>query len=252
MRAARTMGGMSNAQFLTRAQVRELDRLAIEEYGLPGIVLMENAGGGSARRVVELALVRPEAATRRVRVAVLCGTGNNGGDGYVLARHVANAGLAVDVFASGPRERLTSDAGLFRAVVERMGIDVHDIGDAASLERARGPLDRADILVDALLGTGFDGPVRGDMARVLDLVEELRTGGVQSALRTVVALDLPSGLDCDSGAPSKGTVRADFTLTFVAPKQGFASRAAQPHLGRVEVISIGTPIALVQRVRALG
>lgn len=236
---------MERIPALTRAQLAELDRRASEEYGLPGAVLMENAGRGAAEHVLALLAARHGRGQSAARVAVLCGPGNNGGDGCVVARHLANAGIAVEIFATHALEDLKGDAAIMRRAAEKMGVPIHDVASAEAFEAARSLLARGDVFVDGLLGTGFRGEVRPAIARIIQVVNDLRANrGVG-----VVALDLPSGLDCDTGRPSGATVRADLTVTFAAPKVGFEAAIARPFLGSVVVATIGAPAVLVERVR---
>lgn len=208
---------------LTRDQVREVDRLAIEELGIPGIVLMENA----ARNAAAEALTMMPAGGR---ATILCGGGNNGGDGYAMARLLHNAGRQVTIFAARDPASLTGDAAINAAIARQMGLIFTDTPD----------LHDADILIDALLGTGFGGEVRQPLA---GLIEAINAAG-----RPVLAVDVPSGLDCDTGKPAAATVRADVTVTFVAEKVGFAAPTAGPYLGRVVVADIGAPASLIDRV----
>jgi len=234
---------------LTRAELRELDRLAVEELGIPSCVLMENAGRGASECVLAFAReMQLELATEGARdlcIAVFCGPGNNGGDGGVVARHLANAGVRVGVLCTEPMEVLRGDALLQRRIVERMHLPVHDVSTAEGLANARAVIDEAHVLVDGLLGTGFEGVVRPKIARVIDAIVAART---RSRAR-VVALDLPSGLDCDRGETAEPCVVADLTVTFAAQKVGFDRAAARQVLGRVEVVSIGAPLALLARAR---
>jgi NAD(P)H-hydrate epimerase len=246
---------------LTRDQLRALDRLAAEEYGLPSAVLMENAGRGASEHVLAalsadvregaLAPGTDSRGARDARVAIVCGPGNNGGDGAVVARWLANAGVAVDVLATHALDALRGDAALERRVIERMRIPVHELAGDDAVERARHVLARADLVVDALLGTGFEGEVRANIARAIELVNAWRASRLArgGAGARVVALDLPSGLDCDTGAPARPTVIADLTVTFAAWKIGFDAEPARAVLGRVVVASIGTPLELLVRVR---
>jgi NAD(P)H-hydrate epimerase len=232
---------MARRPSLTREQVREVDRLAIEELGMPGILLMENAGRGAAELARRLLGRGPEPGL----ALVLCGAGNNGGDGWVVARHLSLAGVRVLVGALQPAAEARGDAATMRAIAERMGLAVRGVGDEAGLAAARVDLERERValVVDGLLGTGFRGVVRPDVARAIRWTEDLRLRGAR-----VLALDVPSGLDCDSGAAAEPTVRADLTATFVAPKRGFRARSARPFLGRVVTVSIGAPGALIERV----
>jgi NAD(P)H-hydrate epimerase len=214
---------------LDRDSVREVDRSAIEEYGIPGIVLMENAARGLA--VIALDMLR-DAAHDPPRALVVCGRGNNGGDGYALARHLVNAGVEVRLAALG-EPGPASDAGINASICRHMGmprVDIEEIGDAASF----------DLIVDAIFGTGLDRPLEG---AALEAVRWLNCAG-----RPVLAVDVPSGLDCDTGRPLGDAVRADRTATFVAMKSGLLQARARPYAGRVEVVDIGAPRALIERL----
>jgi NAD(P)H-hydrate epimerase len=211
---------------LSRARVRELDRRAIEEYGVPGVVLMENAGAGASRWILERAA---RAGWTRPVVGIACGGGNNGGDGYVLARHLANAGCLVRIASTVPFEDLRGDAAIMARIVRAMGIPCDGLG---------GP---CTILVDALLGSGFQGALKPALAQAIAALNAARAGGA----RLLVALDLPSGLDADTGAPSDPCVQADATLTFAAAKPGLLAPAARPYVGELALIDIGAPRALL-------
>lgn len=218
---------------LTRGEVREIDRLAIEEYGLPGILLMENAGANAARLLEALHISGP--------VALACGPGNNGGDGLVIARHLDAAGHAVRLLLACTADRYHGDAALNLRVAERAGlsIDVLAEADRAAWDRALGG---AAWIVDALLGTGATGPPRGSVATAIAAIDAARGAGAR-----VLAVDLPSGLDCDTGAAAGVCVRADATATFVAAKAGFDRPGAAAFTGTVHVLGIGVPRALLAR-----
>ncbi len=216
-------------------QLRELDRRAIDELGIPGAVLMENAGRGAAEQL--LSFVRECRSIAAPRTLIVCGGGNNGGDGYVVARHLHAAGVRVELASSVVGTALRGDARIMRLVVERMRLPLRDLASASEL----GDLERFDVVVDALLGTGFEGELAGP------LLEWVRA--INAATKPiVVALDLPSGLDCDRGIASPEAVRAHLTTTFAAPKTGFANASARAHLGRVVLCSIGVPPELVADV----
>ncbi len=218
---------------LTRRQVREIDRRAIEQFGIPPIILMENAGRGAAH--VILGLLRGPASQQ---VAVVCGGGNNGGDGYVIARHLANAGVPVEVFSAVDPSRLTGDAATNHLVVSKMGLSVRLLFDSSQRSEHLPALRRAGIVVDALLGTGATGDPRPPFDEIIRAINDLPT-----AAR--VAVDIPSGLDCDTGRPGNPTVRASLTVTFVAPKAGFSAPQAAPFVGKVVVVDIGVPRSLL-------
>jgi NAD(P)H-hydrate epimerase len=224
---------------LSRAAVRDLDRRAIHDYAVPGVVLMENAGRGAAELLVRL---NPE----RQRVLILCGPGNNGGDGFVMARHLDAFGWPVEVRLFGDPARLSPDAATNLVPVQRAGIPllvfravqgervdvVSVVGDA---------LNRECWIVDALFGTGLARPLEMPYDQVVALVNASR--------RPVLAVDIPSGLDCDTGQPLGPTIRATHTATFVALKQGFTNPNAKPWLGEVHVLDIGAPKKLVDEYR---
>jgi NAD(P)H-hydrate epimerase len=228
---------------LTRKQVREVDRLAIEQLGIPGIVLMENAGINTTSVILDLLADELDIQPSDAHVVILCGSGNNAGDGYVIARHLHNWGADVTIFAVTDPDQLNGDAAINHLICSRMGLPILPVLTPDELH-AHGPAwNSAHILVDALLGTGFSGQVRPHLADVIQYCSQL-TGP------TIVAVDVPSGLDCDTGKPSNATLRADVTVTFVAPKVGYDSLQAQPYLGDVLVVDIGTPPELIERVLA--
>lgn len=220
-----------NERSLTRSQVREVDRIATLEYGIAGIVLMENAGLLAALEIERELVDRPGT------VAILCGGGNNGGDGYVIARQLCIRGHDVRLYATHAASRLTADASTNRAAARALGLVPASIAGAEQIARAADGWRRASILVDALLGTGFRGEVRPPLDLVLETAGRLR--GPHGP--RVVAIDLPSGLDCDTGVPAAATLRADLTLTLVARKVGFDVPGAAQWTGAVRVLPIGAP-----------
>mgnify|MGYP000602845800 CR=1 FL=1 len=219
-------------QPLTCQQIRELDRQAIENMGIPGVVLMENAGRAAAEFIYQT-LLNP--ATDRV--VLLCGPGNNGGDGFVTARHLFNAAVPVDVVLAAPPEKTSGDAAVNLRILERMGLPFMRAFEADGLEAAREALEDADVIVDALLGTGSSGAPRHTMATLIELAN-----GARAARR--IAIDIPSGLDADRGTVNEPCFRAHATVTMLAPKVGFATAAAQRVVGRVIVVDIGAPRTL--------
>jgi NAD(P)H-hydrate epimerase len=244
------MRKLAKMESLTREQVRRLDRLAIEELGIPGVVLMENAGRGCAEAILTYLREERRMKPGQSSVAVICGGGNNGGDGYVIARHLHNAGVSVTLYAAVDPGRLTGDALINATIVARMGLPMIVLEDEEDVRDMSPQWGRDQAIVDALLGTGFEGDVRPRMAAVIAKCNELRRESlVRYSDNFVVAVDVPSGLDCDTGRPSNATLRADMTVTFVAPKVGFARPEAKEWLGRLVVVGIGTPPSLAERVR---
>jgi hydroxyethylthiazole kinase-like uncharacterized protein yjeF len=215
---------------VTREEMRAIDRWAIETVGIPSAVLMENAGRGVAG-IVRERLDRRGAAARGP-VLILCGPGNNGGDGFVAARHLVNAGVEVRLALAGDEGAFDrpGDAGVQFRVTRAMGIPKAAVAtgaDAAGLARAAG------VVVDALFGTGLTRPVTGFFR---DLIEAVNGAG-----REVVAVDIPSGLDADEGVPLGAAVRAAVTATMAFPKAGFARAEGPAFCGTVRVVDIGIP-----------
>lgn len=220
---------------LTRDQTRRVDRLAVERLGLPSIVLMENAALNAASFVIDLLQRDEEHLGPDPQIAILCGGGNNGGDGYALARHVHNFGLGVTCYAVSDPAQLRGDAKINHDADASLGFDIVPVLDDEQKDRATADWKLAALVVDAMLGTGFHGEVRSRMAGIIHALNQLDHP-------RVLALDTPSGLDCDTGQPSNATVRATATITFVAEKTGFAQPAAHDHLGEVVTADIGLPL----------
>ena len=229
---------------LTREQSRSVDTIAIQHFGIPGVVLMENAGRG----VVDVLLsVEPSLVghdhSEALPVAILCGVGNNAGDGFVIARHLQIRGVACQVFLLGSPARLRGDALLNYQILTQSDVNLVDLSsevEPSSVLTAQA--SGAAWYIDALLGTGATGEPREPFAAAIAWMN------CQAGKR--LAVDLPSGLDCDTGEPSEVTFRADHTCTFVAKKLGFSQSRAQRYVGQVHVVSIGIPRQVVKAVLA--
>lgn len=218
---------------LNRQQVRQVDRLACEQFGMSGLVLMENAGRGCADVLCRLGIVGP--------VVICCGRGNNAGDGFVVARHLDNRGHAVRLLLWSDPAKLSPDAAANYTIARRAGLAVHELAGCLPSLPAELVAD-ADWIVDGLLGTGARGTPRPPLDEVIRQLNRL------PARR--LAIDVPSGLDCDLGTPAEPTFRADWTCTFVALKPGLAQPSAQAYVGRVEVVDIGVPRVLLAQFEA--
>lgn len=218
---------------LSRDQARELDRRAIEEWGIPSIVLMENAGRACADVVLGLI----EEGDRRP-VRVFCGPGNNGGDGFVIARTCRNRGVDVELYFSPEVTKidgLSSDVRTNAYLWRELGCEVHELATSAAVAELAPRLSETSVLVDALFGTGLTRPLEGLFA---ELVDALGSSG-----RPVVAVDLPSGLDADTGEVLGAAVRAAETVTFIGAKQGCFAGSGPELCGRLTVAEIGVPTA---------
>jgi NAD(P)H-hydrate epimerase len=220
---------------ITRQQSREIDRRAVKEYGMSGLVLMENAGRGIADVLCGLGI--------RGRVIVCCGKGNNAGDGFVVARHLDLRGHKVAVLVWAEPPELTGDAGVNFQVLQRAGVPIEIFGNRHDPGRLAERLAGAAWIVDALLGTGARGEPRPPLDAVIDQIN--------AADGPTLAVDLPSGLDCDTGEPARHTIRAAETCTFLAVKQGFLAPGADDYTGRVHVLDIGAPRKLVEEILGL-
>jgi NAD(P)H-hydrate epimerase len=218
----------------TREQSRRVDQIAVEQFGFSGLVLMENAGRGVADVLCQLGIGGP--------VVICCGRGNNAGDGFVIARHLDLRGQTVRVLLWCKPEELTGDAATNYRILTKTDVPIEVFGaehDEASLSRL---LTGAAWIVDGLLGTGTRGEPRPPLDRVIDQLN--------AAAAPKLAIDLPSGLDCDTGEPSRHTICAAETCTFVAAKTGFFAPAAAEYVGRVHVLDIGTPRKIIEQVAA--
>lgn len=219
-------------KLLTTAQMRELDRQAIEDLGVPGVVLMENAGRGAAER-----LSRRYAELFPGPVLILAGRGNNGGDGYVIARHLNNWGWQVQTLVLAEPATIIGDASVNLDILIRMGGQVAFVPDEHGLVNALDAAGDVRLVVDALFGTGLSAPVRGHYGRAIDWIN--------ACGHPVVAVDIPSGVDATHGSLLGKAVRADLTLTFAAPKLGQTLYPGRAQVGNLEVLDIGIPATLL-------
>ncbi|MCF6149929.1 MAG: NAD(P)H-hydrate epimerase [Candidatus Kuenenia sp.] len=215
---------------LTREEMRELDRKAIEEYQIPGILLMENAGRNVAEEVVK-EIDYPQ----KEKIAVLCGKGNNGGDGFVIARHLYNKGIPVEVFLFAKITDILTDgdASTNLRILLKMKIPVKECIDLQGVNDVLDDLGKYTILIDALFGTGISGVVREPFKTLI--------GGVDALNKTVIAVDIPSGLDCNTGKVLGTAIKAKKTVTFAVAKQGFYLGEGSNYTGEIVVTDISIP-----------
>lgn len=228
----RAESSATTASGLTSEQVRALDESAAREFGMPSLVLMENAGRSCADLLESLGIDGP--------VVIVCGRGNNGGDGLVLARHLDLRGYAVRIVLVGDFASCSPDAAANLAIVQRSRLPLCHIEELPRDEsRLESALVGAAWIVDALLGIGARGNPRPPLATVIERMNALPA--------RKFAIDLPSGLDANTGQPGHPTFRADITCSFVAPKAGFQAPSAAHFLGEVRIADIGAPRTLVER-----
>jgi NAD(P)H-hydrate epimerase len=193
---------------------------------------MENAGRGAAELLRRLGVTGP--------VVICCGKGNNGGDGFVIARHLDIAGVANRVLLFCDPGEVTGDAGINLRVLQAAGFSIRVLGNSPDAAEVARELSSAAWIVDALLGTGTRGEIREPYATAISAINSRHAAGAK-----VLAVDLPSGLDCDTGRPLGPCIEADHTATFVATKLGFSTAGAAKFTGQVHVIGIGVPRVLM-------
>jgi ADP-dependent NAD(P)H-hydrate dehydratase / NAD(P)H-hydrate epimerase len=216
----------------TAEQMQEIDRKAIGTFGIPGIVLMENAGRGAADL-----LCGAFPGIEGKQIAILAGKGNNGGDGFVIGRHLLNRGLSVRVLLLSDSATLKGDAKTNFEIFSRMRGEVLFFPGPEHFERLKNDLEGADLLVDAIFGTGLNSEVEGFHRQVIEHLNHLN--------RPVFAVDIPSGLDADTGKPLGAAVRAALTVTFGLPKVGHLIAPGPDYTGELKIIDIGIPANLV-------
>jgi NAD(P)H-hydrate epimerase len=214
---------------MSRDELRAVDSWAINELGIPGVVLMENAGRSCAE------LIREKLSdVAKPKVCIFCGTGNNGGDGYVIARHLLNSGFRVGVVICGSRNKIKGDAKINLDILEKLGQSVEELNlsepDIAG--RVETLSSGADMLVDGLFGTGLSGRLSDEYKQLIESINKLGC--------PILAVDIPSGLDCDTGEPLDAAIKASYTVTFVAVKRGFTCQSSvEAYTGEVFIASIG-------------
>lgn len=207
-------------------EIRAFDRWASETMGIPSIILMENAARSVAEAILEITRHQ-----RSPHVVILCGPGNNGGDGYAAARHLTNASIALTIVQTTPVAATAVDAAINEAICRKMGIPVISVERVAGLSAAQGAIDQATIVVDAMLGSGARSAPRGHMAELIEAANRA------PAVR--VAIDIPTGLQADSGEVLEPCFQAHTTVTLLAQKIGFERSVARGVLGNVIVVGIG-------------
>lgn len=198
-------------------EMQEIDRKAIEEIGIPSIVLMENAG----RCVSEITMDMLGPGSRK-RVAIFCGTGNNGGDGFVVARYLAKKEAEVKVYVVGRKARIKGDA---KVNLERIGLGTREIDSPVDLD--------VDLVIDAIFGIGLKGKVKQPARGII--------AGLNKNNAPIISVDVPSGLDADTGEVLGKAIKATKTVTMQFPKKGFCINQGPEHVGEVVAVDIGIP-----------
>ncbi len=224
-------------RLVTASEMATIDRLAINEFGIPGVVLMENAGQQVVRAVIDL-LGNPAGK----HVVILSGKGNNGGDGFVVARHLLNMGAQVQIFLAAEQDQINGDAQVNLNIWNKTGQKVFPLTKSNDINLVRLALMNADLVVDALYGTGFKGTIQKPMASFIE--------AINACGKPVVAVDIPSGLEADTGRVNGPCIRASHTVTFALPKIGLVLPESKPYVGKLRVTDISIPAALLADQKA--
>ena len=224
-----------NRYLVTAEEMREFDSVTIQEYGIPGIVLMENAGRSTFELLNELL----EDDQGDVNISVVAGPGNNGGDGYVIARYLVNRGVEVDTFILSPREKIRGDAKANLDILEKIGARIWEIETVDELDQAEEIWADSSIIIDAILGTGLKQDVRSPYREAIEKINSLDA--------FVLAVDVPSGLDSDTGNIRGVAIEADLTVTYGFQKLGMAMYPGRSLCGQIKVVDISIPQIAVDR-----
>ena len=228
-------------KLISSARMKELDRMTIAECGMPGEWLMERAGLGVARAVEYLSDL---SGYSRLPVCVFAGRGNNGGDAFVVARYLKEWGADVRVWITGERTAVQGDSRAHLIRLMALGVDVEEFLAADDFEMlAASGLD-CGVVVDGVLGIGINGPARGVASAAIRCINSLGNNS------PVVAIDLPSGLDADTGEASGDVVCADLTVTMAYPKTGLTMQAAREYVGSVDLVDIGIPASFADNIES--
>lgn len=216
---------------LTAAQMQALDQKAIRDYGIPSLLLMENAGRGVAEIIFQ--------TTKGKQVLIFAGKGNNGGDGLVAARHLFNRDYAVKVLLFAEPDRLKEDAAVNFKIVSRMGIPCEWVSEKTPEAALLASAMNADVLIDALFGVGLNAEITGIYRKAIEAINQ--------SGRTVLAVDIPSGLNADTGEILGCAVKARVTATLGCPKQGLFQGRGPEYSGKICVVDISLPRQEIQR-----
>ena len=219
-------------RLVTAQEMGAMDQKASKEYGIPGVVLMENAG----LQVADLVTTLLNGNLTRSTIVIITGKGNNGGDGLVVARHLLNRGAGVQVFLAAEPEKIKGDALINLNIWRKMGQKVLPLMKSNDINLLRFSLMKADLIVDALYGTGFTGTLQEQMVSVVE--------AINSCDKPIVAIDIPSGLEANTGVANGPCIIADHTVTFALPKLGLVLPTAKQYVGELHVADISMPAAV--------
>lgn len=223
---------MSNTNALTREETRLIDNYIIKDIGLPSVILMENAGRGIAQHLRSL--------NPKGKVIICCGKGNNGGDGYVVARYLNIYGIEAQIFVFADPKDIRGDAKIHLEVVKKLGLQIKYL-KSSTLDHhcLLNDLNEAEWVVDGLFGTGLSTEVEPFYFDVINTLNKTKAN--------ILSIDVPSGLDCNAGRPLGTAIISTITCTLISMKTGFLNEEAQKYLGILEVINLGIPNSILHR-----
>lgn len=229
-------------QYLTVEEINKIDRLASEKYGIPSIILMENAGRSVAEETIKTLKRKKSAKTQKI--AVLCGSGKNGGDGFVAARYLYNYGYQVKVYLLKNPNNISGDTLTNYTILKKIGVETKLISPS-KLNSLSSELKKANCIIDAIFGTGIKGKVAGLPAQIIKMVNQTKE---VITSKPVISVDLPSGLDGDTGFPLGECVKTTVTVTMGYPKKGFLNPEAKKYLGNLIIADIGYPRKITKNI----
>lgn len=220
-------------KYLTVEQMRRVDEIAERVYGISALILMENAGRGVAEEVRKM-------LGKSKECCLFCGKGNNGGDGFVTARWLTNCGIEPKVFLVAEKDEIKGIARTNLEILWKLGMKIEEAKSIKDLDKSKDSISSTSLIVDALLGTGVKGEVRGRIKEIIEFLNETR--------KPILSIDIPSGLNADTGKPCGVAIKADRTVTCLLPKKGFLSPLATQYIGTVKIVDLGLPYKVLDEI----
>ncbi len=220
-------------KYVTSQQMMEIDKQTIEKFGIPSIVLMENAGRSAAE--VSISMLKN---SNNKKATCICGKGNNAGDGFVCARHLVNKGIDAEIFLIGDSFKLKPDAKLNFNILEKMKVKIKVLKNDRDFKFLKEELKKSQLIIDAIFGIGLSGEVKPPYSIAIDLINQSK--------KFVLAIDVPSGLDATTGKSLGACIMAKKTVTFGLPKAGFTKNDGPLSVGELDVVDISIPNQLLK------
>jgi hydroxyethylthiazole kinase-like uncharacterized protein yjeF len=213
--------------FASSSKIKQIDKLATKRFSIPSLILMENAGRSVAEEAKKML------KSRLVPILIFCGYGNNGGDGFVAARHLENKGYKVNVFLVGQKKEMSEDTKLNFAIIKKMKVKIRKIINQKQIEFLFKLSQRPQLVIDAIFGIGLKGELNNFYRRLLESINSWKA--------PVLSIDIPSGLDADKGVALPVAIKADKTVTMGIMKSGFLNISAKKYLGKIIIADISLP-----------